>query len=196
MSGLIIFIIGIVDTRIYSVEDIHDRYSETILGSIPKLTQAEANILLERSDKRSMFAEANRSIRSAVIYQDSDHINPKIFLVTSSIPGEGKSTIAANLAIAIAFSSNKVLLVDGDLRCGHLNERLGLTKKPGLSEAIQEKLVPEQFLQKTSIDNLDFISTGSYPSQPDELFLNPYLEELFLKFRKIYDYILISSPLK
>lgn len=193
LGAFIIFIIGVIDTRIYSAEDIQDRYSEPVLGNIPKLKTEQASVLMEKNDKRSMFAEANRSIRSAVIYQDPDRINPKVFLVTSSIPAEGKSTIAANLAISTAFSCNKVLLIDADLRCGHLNENLKLNKQPGLAEAIQERLAPEQFIQKTSIENLDFISTGKYPAQPDELFLNPYLEDLFLKFRKTYDYIILDS---
>lgn len=196
LSGVIILLaIGAIDARIYSAEDITIRATAPILASVPLLSKDQSKMLIQRNDERSMYVEAIRTIRSSLIYNETDstYKEAKIFLITSSVPGEGKSTIASNLAITLAFAMHKVLLVDADLRCGHLYEGLGLKKENGLSEALQGKITPTACIQKTNVESLDFISTGHYPSHPDELFLSARMDELLKHFKKTYDYILLDS---
>lgn len=196
---LVLIIIGAIDTRIYAIEDITSRFSQPILASLPLLKKEEAQVLIDRNDTRSMYVEAIRTIRSSIIYTeagteaDGHHKDAKVFLITSSVPSEGKSTIAANLAITLAFAMHKVLLVDSDLRCGHTYERFGLKKEKGLSEALKGQVSGKEYIQKTHVENLEFIATGHYPSHPDELFLSPRMDALLKEFRAVYDYIILDS---
>lgn len=192
---LVLIVIGAVDTRIYAIEDVTARASQPILASLPLLKEEEAKILIERNDKRSMYVEAIRTIRSSIIYNESEnsHKDAKIFLITSSVPSEGKSTIASNLAITLAFAMHKVLLIDSDLRCGHAYEGFGLKKEKGLSEALKGEVSGTACIQKTHIESLDFIATGHYPDHPDELFLSPRMDALLRDFRNVYDYIILDS---
>jgi capsular exopolysaccharide synthesis family protein len=189
----IIFLIGAIDQRIYSVDDIALRHKEPVLGSIPKMAKEDLTTLLKQNDPRNNLAESIRNIRSALLYLNREGISPKVFLVTSSMPAEGKSTLASNLAVTLAFSASKTLLIDSDLRRGKLHERLGLPKAPGLSEGIQNHLSWQEMVQKTPIDDLDIISTGAYPSNPSELLLKPYVKELFKTLREHYDFIIVDS---
>ncbi len=196
LSGVIVLLgIGAIDARIYSAEDISIRGSAPILASIPLLGKNESTVLIQRNDERSMYVEAIRTIRSSIIYNENEghYKGAKVFLITSSVPGEGKSTVASNLAITLAFAMHKVLLVDSDLRCGHLYEGFGLKKENGLSEVLQGKITQSECIQKTHVENLDFIATGHYPSHPDELFLSPRMDELLNHFKKTYDYIILDS---
>src|SRR6185369_18095467 len=102
--------------------------------------------------------EAYRNLRSSLLYMAESGQRPKTLLVTSSIPNEGKSVTAANLAITIANSGSRVLLVDADLRKGVLHHRFGLPSEPGLSEALSQGSNWEEFVQTTSIPSLFFLS--------------------------------------
>lgn len=192
---VILLVIGAVDTRIYAIEDITSRASQPILASLPLLKKEEAKVLIDRNDTRSMYVEAIRTVRSSIIYNESDsqHSTAKVFLITSSVPSEGKSTIASNLAITLAFAMHKVLLIDSDLRCGHAYEGFGLKKEIGLSEALKGVAKGREYIQKTHVENLDFIATGHYPDHPDELFLSQRMDELLKDFRTRYDYIILDS---
>lgn len=193
LGGAVIAAIATIDSRIYSVEDITNRYEEPVIGVVPNLEGEEANILLQKNDDRVLFAEALRNIRSSVIYLNRESSQPKTFLIASSIPSEGKSTIASNLAIALAFSVSKTLLVDADLRKGRLAGKFNLPKSPGLSEAINQTLKPEVYIQKTSVSDLDIITSGETPENPSEILLSSKLEGLLADWKELYDFIIFDS---
>src|SRR4030095_17008012 len=94
--------------------------------------------LLEMDDQRHAYAESFRSLRSALVFMTIESERPRVILVTSALPHEGKSTVAANLARALAMGGSRVVLVDADLRKGVLHERLELQREPGLAEVLRE----------------------------------------------------------
>ncbi|MCK5572329.1 MAG: polysaccharide biosynthesis tyrosine autokinase, partial [Bacteroidetes bacterium] len=116
----------------------------------------------------SSIAESYRQIRTNLQFAKTNHAMQAI-LVTSSIPGEGKSTSASNLAVAFAQAGKKVLLVDGDLRMPNLNVEFRVKKDPGLMEYLSGKAGLDAVIQKPKVDNLSVVTCGKLPPNPAEL---------------------------
>lgn len=117
-----------------------------------------------------------------------------LLMLTGPAPGSGKSFIAANLASVMAQSGKKILLIDGDMRKGYLNEFFNADPEQGLSEILEGKLSPGQAVQETLIPNLSFISHGTLPDNPSELLLDGRLNTLLGRARQRYDYVIIDTP--
>jgi len=192
----IILLITVRDDRFNSMAEVTERFGDNVVGQVPEIPEipgAGSLMLLRDNDDRHMFAESYRNLRSALLYLMVDGRRPRVLLITSAVPNEGKSTIATNLARAMAMGGSKVLLVDADLRKGHIHERLKLNSKPGLSELLRQSDNLEQFVQATDLPNFSFLSRGSICRNPGDLFLSPAFDELLSKFRERYDYILIDG---
>ncbi len=191
----LIFLIGTLDSRILSGEDLNRRFELPILGIVPFQREAKKGrmALLQAKDTRYLFAEACRTLRSAILFMDKDGAKPTSFVVTSAVPSEGKSTISANLAITLAFTSSKILLVDADLRRGVLYKQFNLSKSKGLSQAIRGEISLSEAIQPTGIENLDFISTGDLPERPGELLLSDRMGEICRELHEKYDYVIYDS---
>ncbi len=191
----IIAAIGFLDSRVFSAEDLKRRFENPVLGIIPfEKSEKEVGVtLLHAKDKRHLFAEACRTLRSSLFFMGTDQDRPRTIMITSSVPTEGKSTIAANLAAAISLTSARTILVDCDLRRGQLSKQLGCNSKPGISELLQRGRRLETIIQKTSMENLDFISAGEYPDRPGELLLSYRMEEILRDLRKEYDYVIVDT---
>jgi Mrp family chromosome partitioning ATPase/uncharacterized protein involved in exopolysaccharide biosynthesis len=139
-AGLgLVFLLERGSDRLTSMEDLAWRFEERIVGQVPEAPRVKKNAhpaLLEMNDDRHLLAESFRSLRSALLFGFNGGEKPKVLLVTSAIPGEGKSTMAANLARTLAFSGARVLLVDADLRRGLLHELFGVAQAPGLADLL------------------------------------------------------------
>jgi len=195
-GGGFIFLISLLENRIMSIEDMSNNFEEPLMGAIPyepSFKDRDIPRLLEENDERHTFAEACRNLRSSLLLMDRSEKKSQIILITSSVPGEGKSTIAANLAIALAFAKYKVLLVDADLRKGHLAKTLQLSREPGLSEMIQSGIPLSEVVQGTEVGGLDFISTGKYPDRPGEMLLDKGMENFLKEARENYHFVIIDS---
>ena len=199
-AGLgVVFLIGVRDDRFTSVTEVNSTLGDTVVGLLPEVSQkgGGAMPLLALNDSRHIYAESYRSLRSALLFLATDGERPKVMLIASSMPGEGKSTVAANLARTLALSGSRVLLVDGDLRKGHLHHLLGLQREPGLAELLAQTCDPDKVMQKDSLPNLTFISCGGKNSgNPGDLFLGSKLDQILARWRQEFDYVVIdSSPL-
>jgi tyrosine-protein kinase Etk/Wzc len=118
----------------------------------------------------------------------------KSILITSSGPKEGKSTTAANLAIALAQAGNKVVLIDGDLRRPVVHSIFGMDKEDGLTNHFMGTLSYKKLARKTIIDNLSIITSGVLPPNPSELLASEKMQELLSQLQDDYDIILVDSP--
>ncbi|HEY4415703.1 MAG TPA: polysaccharide biosynthesis tyrosine autokinase [Verrucomicrobiae bacterium] len=192
----IIFLLALRDDRFASVVDVTERFGDSVVGQVPDMTERSGGPplpLLSHNDDRHMFAESYRNLRSALLYVAVDGHRPKTILITSAVPNEGKSTVATNLARTMALGGSKVLLVDADLRKGHIHERLKLPGKPGLTELLQLSQDAAPFIQSTDIESLMFLPRGSISRNPGDLFLNSAFDELLGKLREQYDYVIVDS---
>ena len=142
--------------------------------------------------KKSLSMEAYRSLRTSIQYSGID-TELKSLVVTSSIPGEGKSTVAANLAKSFSEMNKKVLLIDADLRKPTIHKKLQLSNQVGLSDLIVQKLSPSEVIQKVE-DQFDVLTAGKIPPNPAELVGSEKMSQLLSYLKETYDYIIIDTP--
>ena len=143
----------------------------------------------------SPAAESFRQLRTNLSFSRAG--SPAgVLLVTSSTPGEGKSTVATNLAITYAQSSKRVLLVDSDLRKPSLDESFGLKRKPGFTDVLRRIATLEAAAQRTPVEKLYLLATGSNAGNAGELLGADAVREFLLEARASYDVVIFdSSPL-
>jgi capsular exopolysaccharide synthesis family protein len=192
----IVFFIEFRDDRFTSAAEVIDMLGDRLVGQTPEvraLRRKGGRLLLEGGVEPHVHAEAYRNLRSALLYLPWEGQRPKVLLVTSALPGEGKSTVAANLARTLALGGSRVLLVDGDLRKGCLHRKLGMADRPGLAELLQEPSTFAASLQTNGVPNLWFLPRGRSTSHPGDLLLRPALEQVLARCRQEFDYVLIDS---
>jgi capsular exopolysaccharide synthesis family protein len=197
----IVFFVDLRDDRLTCLAEVTEKVNAEIMGQVPEMhRRGESDKaplpLLKRDDERHMFAESYRNLRSALLYLQAGDQHPKVVLVTSAVPNEGKTTVAVNLAHTLAFGGSRVLLVDGDLRKGSLHKLLALQPAPGLSDLMGDQTLKEQVLQTNGVANLSFIASGKTHGNPGDAFLGVALQSLLANWRQAFDYVVIdSSPI-
>lgn len=198
LAGILFLILmDQMDDRVASFTEFQSHFSQRVLAQIPgasgKSRHDEALKPLVPHDERHTFVEAFRSLRSSIIFMPVQGKTPKTLLITSAVPNEGKSTIAINLAITLALSGAKVLLVDGDMRRGEIHQGLGCHNDRGLGDVLHERMKLNEAVQTTSIQGLSLLSRGNAVSNPGELFLGAPADRLLKEMYDKYDYILFDS---
>jgi capsular exopolysaccharide synthesis family protein len=191
----ILFLMVIRDDRFTSVVEVNATLGDAVVGLLPEVAQQGevAMTLLELNDPRYMYAESYRSLRSALLFLPGEGERPKVLLITSAVPNEGKSTVAANLARTLAMGGSRVLLVDADIRKGHLHKLLGLQSEPGLVELLRQPDSLDGVIQRDSLQNFAFLSRGKALSHSSDLFLSQAFDSLLARLRREFDYVLIDS---
>src|SRR4030081_4143182 len=128
LAGIaILLLLDRIDDRMASFGEFQHHFSENVLGQIPKEKTKGRVTLLQPDDARHVFAESYRNVRSSLFFMPYEGPRPKTFLITSAVPNEGKSTVSANLAITVALSGAKTLLIDADLRRGTIREAFDIS---------------------------------------------------------------------
>lgn len=189
-------LISFLDNRVFSASEITSQFDEPLLGAIPFEKDHNgdpSSVLLKKNDERYIFAEACRNLRTSVFFMGDESWKPSVFAVTSAIPSEGKSTVSANLAVALSFSHSKVLLVDADLRRGRLHKLFDLNLEHGLMDILEGTLKLEEVVQHTNHDNLDFVSIGGRPDSPAELLMTDRMGEFIRLVKQKYDFVVFDT---
>ncbi len=193
-AGLVILVLlDRIDDRMASFTEFQHHFTENILGQIPKEKSKGAVTLLQPDDARHVFAESYRNVRSSIFFMPYEGPRPKTFLVTSAVPNEGKSTVSANLAITMALSGAKTLLIDGDLRRGALREAFDIHSKIGFSEVLKQEVNWREVVVPTSHSSLFVLPRGNSLSQPSEHLLRESTDIFLKDIYNHYDYIIIDS---
>ena len=190
-----ISLMGQFNRRIISTEDIKKHFDEPVLGIVPKESALGKGSIttLHNLDERHIFAEAFRTLRSSLLFMEEADPRPNTYIVTSAVPEEGKSTIASNLAISLALASSRTLLIDGDLRRGHLHRIFNTSNKNGLSEVLQSKIDLSECIIDTEVENLYFLPRGETVNNSAELFLRNTMDELLHTVKHSYDFVIIDA---
>lgn len=160
----------------------------------PSLLSGDTAPLLAAQEKVSdATIEGLKSLRTA-LQLAMPKSGPNVLCLSSLGPSEGKSFIASNLSYLFVQSGLKVLLLDADMRRGHLHKVFGLPRGPGLSELLAGNITQEQAIKPTGIDGLDIISTGALPPDAANLLLNADISTLVDHVNKLYDVVIVDVP--
>jgi len=193
------FFLEYLDTTIRSIEDVEHYLNIPLLGFVPSFSA-----YIKKQDKRasvelvsftypkSTIAECYRAIRTNLLFS-SEH-PPKVLMVTSSTPEEGKTMTAVNLSISMANSEKRILLIDADLRKSRLHQVFKVENKFGLSTVLTDNVDPLSVVVKTKIPYLSILTSGPSPKNPAELLMSVRMREVLNIFRNNYDFIFIDSP--
>ncbi len=194
-SGLaILFLVERLDDRLASLMDVQKSFDERILGQIVRQDlDGERVELLQPDDSRHSFAESFRSLRSSFLYPAGQSARPKTILITSAIPGEGKSTVSSNLAIAFAQAGARTLLVDMDMRRGSLHSAFKLSNDAGMAEVLRGSVPWNEVTNSTSWEKLSIITRGGLLQNPGEHFLGTIMDRFLEEAGKAYDYVIVDS---
>lgn len=191
-----IIILDFFDDRIISSLDIEMSFEEPVLTQVPELELAKGCVgtpsFLKAEGNPLPFSEAFRNLRSSILFRQENQ-QLKTLIVCSSLPGEGKSSIAVNLAITLSQTGEKILLIDGDLRRGNLSGLFEMKDKPGLTEAMEDLNRWRSFTYPSSYPNLLVLPLGVYPEQPGEFFLKPELSTFMAQAQGEFDRIIFDS---
>lgn len=139
------------------------------------------------------IAESYRHLRMNVLATQAENTS-RCIIVTSAVAGEGKTTTAGNLAISLAHTEKKILLVNADMRRPTIHELFGLAKKKGLASYLGGNANIEEVLQRGIITHLDIIASGELPANPSEILGSEKMKEFIQLMKKEYDIILIDAP--
>lgn len=186
----------LLDTRLKSVDEIAAALQLPIIGTMPQTGvgkgRAELGCIVAK-EPRSQTAEAVRTLRTSLHFGLAGP-ESQLFLVTSPTPGDGKSTVASNLAIAMAQAGQRVLLIDADMRKPRQHQAFEVNPEQGLATVLADRRPVEEAVMKTAVAGLDLLPCGPLPSNPVELLNNGFMEEILITLRGKYDRVVIDSP--
>ncbi len=172
-----------LDNTLKEQEDIETHLRAPCLAVVPRHDASNASII----------TESYRTLRTSLLFnRQRDQGN--IILVTSSIPQEGKSTTAINMAKALAESGEPTLLVDFDLRRGCVHRELRLYREPGLADYCGRELKLDIIVQRTRFDNLEAVASGKLPPNPPALIGSPSVKKFLEECREHYTWIIVDTP--
>jgi capsular exopolysaccharide synthesis family protein len=141
----------------------------------------------------SFLAESYRTIRTVLLLGQAES-SPRVILVTSAHPGEGKTTITLNLGISLAQSGRSVVVVDADLRQGNCHAHLAMQNRYGLTQFLNDSLPLDVCVQSTNVAGFSIMSRGGVPPNPTDLLGSDRMQELLEALRQGFDFVLIDTP--
>ena len=183
----------ILDTTVKSAHTLTELTGLALLGGIQYDSKAGKNPLITSLDSHAPRLESFRVLRTNLQFLDVDE-PPKVFVVTSAVPGEGKSTTAINLALTLAKASQKVLLIEADLRRPRVSTYLRLEPTVGLTTVLVGAIDIDQAIQPYRETGLDVVTSGTVPPNPAELLQSQTMQTTLDKLRGRYDLIIIDAP--
>lgn len=183
----------LLDTRVRSEQDVRSVTDRPLLGLVGFDEKVPEHPMILRDDPLGASAEAIRRLRTNFQFIDLGD-RPRSIVVTSSVPGEGKSTTSLNLAVALADAGSRVLLVDADLRRPSVANSLGLEGSVGLTTVLIGRADVGDVVQRWQDTSLDILPSGRIPPNPSELLGSRAMERLLAELTERYDVVLLDTP--
>lgn len=182
-----------LDTRLRDREDVSETISSPLLAQMSFDRSAAEHPLVVHDDPHAPRAEAFRRLRTNLQFLEMGK-QGRSFVVTSSLPGEGKSTTASNLAITIAESGARVVLIDGDLRRPRVDKALGIEGAVGLTDVLVGQAELSDVLQPWGFGGLAILPAGNIPPNPTELLGSQAMALVLDELAGAFDYVIIDAP--
>ncbi len=195
-TGLV-FLLDYMDQTVKTAEDVRDKLGLNVFGIIPRIPFADEDArlpsrrLVTTLEPKAPVVEAFRALRTNLNYTIAKQKH-KIIMVSSSLPGEGKSTVAGNLAVVMSQTGAKVLLVGCDLRRPSLYGMFGLKNVPGLVDLLTSE--NQAALRHVEKPKLDLLTAGTVPPNPAEILASNRFAKFLQMARDRYDYVVIDAP--
>jgi non-specific protein-tyrosine kinase len=197
VGGLgLVFLFENLNPRLYTLDQIETVTELDVIGKIPSvrpkgLSGFRKNTLKTNS---SVFKESFHKLQTKIYQQNTTDQTIKSLMITSAVPGEGKSTIIANLALAMGKTGQKVIVVDCDMRIPTQHKIFNLPNKLGLSSLLHQQSMLIDVLQKSHNPNTWVITSGPIPSNPIELLGSPQMKSLIELLVQKFAYVLLDTP--
>ncbi len=197
LGSAVIYLLDMLDDRFRAPEELERQAAAPVLSVVRRLAKFEgtgAQALQVYREPRASNSEAFRTLRTALNIANPDC---QCFAITSSEPGDGKTTVTSNLAASIAQSGRRILLIDADLRKPGLTKLFDLRQAPGLTQLLREPDMigaVDRYLFKCEIANLHLIPCGPKPIDPAELLSSREFSDLVAWGTQAYDQVLIDCP--
>jgi len=205
----VVFVLDYMDDSIKDSDEVQNSLHMVVLGSIPEIPLKSRDAISSpipvielyeedtggsiTSIRKNLVMEAYRILRTNIHFFHLD--NPlQIIMVTSPNPSEGKTTVAANLAVTLAKLDKRILLMECDMRKPSVHEALHLDNERGLSYHLADGIHYKDVLQLTEISNLEVITSGPKPPNPSELLASNRMKVLLEELRRDFDMIIIDAP--
>ena len=182
-----------LDTSVKSERDVKETTDETVIGTIAYDPDGPKHPLIVQSDPHGPRAEAFRALRTNLQFVDAAN-HPRSLVFTSSLPGEGKTTTAANLAISMSAAGARVVIVEGDLRRPRLLRYMGLEGSVGLTNVLIGQADLADVLQPFGDTSLQVLGAGQIPPNPSELLGSETMARLITTLEGMFDYVIIDAP--
>jgi succinoglycan biosynthesis transport protein ExoP len=215
-SGLLVGVIVAfmrdwLDTTVRTEQDLASIVGVAVVGTIPNLQQQASSVgyrlpvpkggnespAAAGRDYQTPAAEAYRTLRTNLNYLTPPR-PPRVIVITSALPGDGKTTTAVNLAVTLAHQGQRVILIDAETRRGTVHDMFGIPPAPGFFDLMYGQASPGECIRRVEMEGggtLDVLPLGSAPSvNPADLLVAGRLQPLFERLRPQYDYIIIDTP--
>jgi len=186
-----IVLVDYLDDSLRSPELIEEQLKAPLLGVVSRITEGGSKLIAGQTQNRD--AEALKILRTNIQFTNVDQ-PPHRLLITSPCPGEGKSTIAANYAISVAQTGQRVVLVDADLRRPGLQRLFGLSHGPGLTDVLRNPALGLAVLRDSATENLKIVTSGPIPPNPSELLGSQRMGAFLDLLLGATDVIIVDAP--
>ncbi|RNL66088.1 polysaccharide biosynthesis tyrosine autokinase [Nocardioides marmoriginsengisoli] len=183
----------LLDNTVSSAADVENTIDAPVLSSVAYDSDVPKHPLLTEVGSHSTRVEAFRLLRTNLQFLDLD-TRPRAIVITSAVPSEGKTSTATNLAIALAQTGLRVLLVDGDLRRPKVASVLGLERSVGLTTVLVGRSELQDSIQKHTDSGIYFLASGPIPPNPTEVLQSRAAQELFDRVSQMFDMVIIDGP--
>jgi capsular exopolysaccharide synthesis family protein len=191
----LLWLLSLADDRFASAAELSLHLPAEVVGQVPEegLVRNHRNGTGQQLQNSPAFVESFRNLRSHLLCMAGLADGPKIIMVTSAIPKEGKTTVTANLGTALALTGEPVLLVDADLRRSSLHRIFKLSARPGLSEVVGKAFPASKTIVPTTRPNLFLLPAGDGEDVGSEMFLTSKFDQLLQELSARFKYILIDT---
>ncbi len=189
LGMLLALLVDRFDKRLRDPRDVEPLLGAPLLGTIPKINELKR---MKGEHARNLIAEEFRVIRTQLLFGNPE-LHYKTIAITSPQPGDGKTSLAVNLAISIAKSGRRVLLIDADLRKPDIHRIFNVSDSPGFAEVIAGSHEPGSAIKKSDIDGLDILPAGTPIIRPSELLSRPEVARVLAALGEIYDHIILDT---
>jgi receptor protein-tyrosine kinase len=184
---------SLLDNTVSTAEDVEHAIDAPVLTNIAYDGNVTKHPLLTEAGGHAPRAEAFRLLRTNLQFLNLD-TRPRSLVITSAVPGEGKTSTATNLAIALAQTGQRVLLVDGDLRRPKVASVLGLERAVGLTTVLVGRSDLHESIQKHAGSGIYFLASGPIPPNPTEVLQSHAAQSLFERLKDMFDMVIVDAP--